>query len=104
MNACSTPCSGHGYKFASVIGEIMADLGERGETRWDISLFRADRFGVSTSQMWRQRDQPVRFVAGPGQANVTHGGAMRAAGALQPDPRDTANPHYWQRNAVAPFW
>ena len=102
----ASPCSGHGYKFASVIGEIMADLGERGETRWDISLFRADRFGVATSQMWRQRDQPARFVAGPGHANVTHGGAARASGTglAQPDERDTTHPHYWQRNAVAPFW
>src|SRR6266508_1550188 len=29
----TSPCSGHGFKFASVIGEIMADLAERGETR-----------------------------------------------------------------------
>ena len=37
--------SGHGFKFASVIGEIMADLAQRGETGHDISLFRLDRFG-----------------------------------------------------------
>ncbi|PKB72129.1 MAG: N-methyltryptophan oxidase [SAR202 cluster bacterium Io17-Chloro-G6] len=37
--------SGHGFKFASVIGEIMADLAQRGETSHDISLFRLDRFG-----------------------------------------------------------
>ena len=36
--------SGHGFKFASVIGEIMADLAERGETRHNIDLFRLDRF------------------------------------------------------------
>ncbi len=36
--------SGHGFKFASVIGEIMADLAEKGETDHDISLFRLDRF------------------------------------------------------------
>jgi sarcosine oxidase len=36
--------SGHGYKFASVIGEIMADLAQRGETRHDIELFRLQRF------------------------------------------------------------
>ncbi len=36
--------SGHGFKFASVIGEIMADLAQHGETRHDISLFRLDRF------------------------------------------------------------
>lgn len=35
--------SGHGYKFASVIGEIMADLAEHRQTRHDISLFRLQR-------------------------------------------------------------
>ncbi len=36
--------SGHGYKFASVVGEILADLAVEGETRHDIGLFRLDRF------------------------------------------------------------
>jgi sarcosine oxidase len=36
--------SGHGFKFCSVVGEIMADLAVSGDTRWDISLFRLDRF------------------------------------------------------------
>jgi sarcosine oxidase len=36
--------SGHGYKFASVMGEILADLATDGETRHDIGLFRLDRF------------------------------------------------------------
>ncbi len=39
--------SGHGFKFSSVIGEIMADLAERGETRHDIGLFRPDRFAAT---------------------------------------------------------
>jgi sarcosine oxidase len=39
----ASPCSGHGFKFASVIGEILADLAQRGETRHEISLFRLDR-------------------------------------------------------------
>jgi sarcosine oxidase len=39
----ASPCSGHGFKFASVVGEIMADLAEKGLTRHDISLFRLDR-------------------------------------------------------------
>jgi len=37
--------SGHGYKFCSVIGEILADLAIDGATRHDIGLFRLDRFG-----------------------------------------------------------
>jgi sarcosine oxidase len=36
--------SGHGYKFCSVVGEIMADLATDGATRHDIGLFRLDRF------------------------------------------------------------
>jgi sarcosine oxidase len=36
-------CSGHGFKFASVMGEIMADLATQGTTRHDISLFRLAR-------------------------------------------------------------
>ena len=36
--------SGHGYKFCSVIGEIMADLVQRGETGHDIEFFRLQRF------------------------------------------------------------
>jgi sarcosine oxidase len=40
-----SPCSGHGFKFASVVGEILADLAVGGSTRHPISLFRLDRFG-----------------------------------------------------------
>jgi sarcosine oxidase len=36
--------SGHGFKFCSVVGEIIADLAVDEDTRWDISLFRLDRF------------------------------------------------------------
>ncbi|MGL4286063.1 MAG: N-methyl-L-tryptophan oxidase [Phreatobacter sp.] len=40
----ASPCSGHGFKFASVMGEILADLATTGSTRHDLSLFRLDRF------------------------------------------------------------
>jgi sarcosine oxidase len=39
-------CSGHGFKFCSVIGEIVADLVTRDETTQDISLFKLDRFAT----------------------------------------------------------
>jgi glycine/D-amino acid oxidase-like deaminating enzyme len=39
---CS-PCSGHGFKFATVVGEIMADLAERGATPHPIGPFRIAR-------------------------------------------------------------
>jgi sarcosine oxidase len=53
----ASPCSGHGFKFVSVLGEIMADLAERGETRHDISLFRFNRF--------HQQSHPVYPVRTP---------------------------------------
>ncbi len=40
----ASPCSGHGFKFAPVIGEILADLAIDGATRHDISRFRLGRF------------------------------------------------------------
>jgi sarcosine oxidase len=36
--------SGHGFKFASVLGEILADLSLEIRTPWDINFLRADRF------------------------------------------------------------
>jgi len=36
--------SGHGYKFCSVVGEIMADLAETGETQHDIGFLGLKRF------------------------------------------------------------
>jgi sarcosine oxidase len=40
----ASPCSGHGFKFAPVIGEILADLVEGQRSRHDISRFQIDRF------------------------------------------------------------
>jgi sarcosine oxidase len=42
-----SPCSGHGFKFCSVIGEVCADLVVNGQTDHDIALFRLDRFSLS---------------------------------------------------------
>jgi sarcosine oxidase len=40
----ASPCSGHGFKFAPVIGEILADLAVSGSTSHDISRFGLTRF------------------------------------------------------------
>lgn len=40
----SSACSGHGFKFASAIGEIQADLAAEGKSRFDLSPFRVSRF------------------------------------------------------------
>jgi sarcosine oxidase len=39
--------SGHGYKFAPIVGSIMADLVERGTTGNDIDMFRVNRFRLN---------------------------------------------------------
>jgi sarcosine oxidase len=41
----ASPCSGHGFKFAPVIGEILADLATMGTTSHDIARFSLGRFG-----------------------------------------------------------
>ncbi len=41
----ASPCSGHGFKFASVVGDVLADLAVKGESDLDLSLFRFGRFG-----------------------------------------------------------
>lgn len=43
----SSPCSGHGFKFASAIGEIQADLLMNGKTEFDLSPFRIGRWAAS---------------------------------------------------------
>jgi len=41
----ASPCSGHGYKFCSVVGEVLADLAcGDGATRHDIGFLRLARF------------------------------------------------------------
>ncbi|GAC1657562.1 MAG: N-methyl-L-tryptophan oxidase [Candidatus Dormibacteraceae bacterium] len=38
--------SGHGFKFCSVVGEILAELATRGTTRHDVNLFKVGRFAT----------------------------------------------------------
>jgi sarcosine oxidase len=38
--------SGHGFKFAAVVGEILADLADNGRTQLPISMFCIKRFGT----------------------------------------------------------
>ncbi len=45
--AFASACSGHGFKFAPVVGEILADLVLDRATTWPIDAFRADRFGAA---------------------------------------------------------
>jgi sarcosine oxidase len=67
----ASPCSGHGYKFASVIGEIMADLADTGMTRHDISLFRLDRLTNPLSRTLDQSHPPA--TSNGHESNGTNG-------------------------------
>jgi sarcosine oxidase len=42
--------SGHGFKFCSVIGEIMADLATRGRSDYDLTPFRIERLFVHSER------------------------------------------------------
>jgi sarcosine oxidase len=113
----ASPCSGHGYKFASVIGEVLAEMADLGYTRWDINLFRADRFGVGTSALYRDRGPAPRVAIGnrhhdPFGSNraARRGGHARGAtpdraqGHGEGYGADTRDPRHWTRGAVSPFW
>ncbi len=48
----ASTCSGHGFKFASIMGELLADLSMTGKTAADLSLFTLERHhaGARASQ------------------------------------------------------
>jgi sarcosine oxidase len=56
-----SPCSGHGFKFAPLIGEIAADLALRGGTDYSIDMFAPNRFAPS-----RASDHVSTFGGGRG--------------------------------------
>jgi sarcosine oxidase len=41
----ASPCSGHGFKFATAVGEVLADLATDRPPALDLSPFRIERFG-----------------------------------------------------------
>lgn len=41
----ASPCSGHGFKFSTLIGSMLVNMALHGQTDEDISLFSAQRFG-----------------------------------------------------------
>ena len=48
----ASPCSGHGFKFASVIGEILADLAIEGGTELPIELFSFEALAKRQTDGW----------------------------------------------------
>jgi sarcosine oxidase len=47
--AYASACSGHGFKFAPIVGEILADLATTGSTTYSIDQFRASRFASASA-------------------------------------------------------
>jgi sarcosine oxidase len=45
----ASPCSGHGFKFGSVFGEVLADLAMEREPAFDLSMFALSRFKGSNN-------------------------------------------------------
>ncbi len=107
--AFTSPCSGHGFKFASVLGEIMADLAERGETRHNIELFRMERFegrprAGSLRRPLRQSGQLAARRSYRLPRQVRRVGDHRARTALY-EPRDTYSVVAEEaEDTIRPFW
>ena len=114
--------SGHGYKFASVIGEIMADLAERGQSRHDIDLFRLERLtghvtghrspSHRSSKPYRLHTQR-RGVFQPDFGARNSSPHQRPRYVVQQPGRhhqdaayfaDSTDPRYWERDSIKPFW
>jgi sarcosine oxidase len=47
----ASPCSGHGFKFSSAIGEVLADLLWTGQSRFDLKLFQLKRLQATTVEL-----------------------------------------------------
>jgi sarcosine oxidase len=118
--------SGHGYKFASVIGEVMADLAERRESRHNITLFNVARLTGKVSELYqnmpgmRVSAKPVRYAHLGQHPNSRRQGSRlgsRAARRVIPSQRipsqhglqgdsylETNDPRYWEKEDIKPFW
>jgi sarcosine oxidase len=46
----ASPCSGHGFKFASALGEVLADLATGRKPAFDLELFRLGRLKARAQQ------------------------------------------------------
>jgi sarcosine oxidase len=119
----ASACSGHGFKFGSVIGEILADLAERGQSRHNIELFRLDRFTGRPAERPRpgqatvatRSRPPLPGPAGDRPLDSRHGPRVAAARFAAERPY-RGSPDGWSDNertstvteegldALRPFW
>ncbi len=115
--------TGHGYKFASVVGEIMADLAQRQESRHNISLFNVARLTGQVSNLYknlpgmrvsagkRVSPQPRGRIARPnrstprGTRRIPSKLGISSPGQIHQDyNHDSSDPRYWEKEDVKPFW
>jgi sarcosine oxidase len=101
--------SGHGFKFASVIGEIMADLAERGETRHNTDLFRLERLTGQTTRP-AGHFHPGQRPARQARSSMSHQSRLSQHGTHEPQ-RMGPNGFYGysvlaedEAGAIKPFW
>jgi sarcosine oxidase len=92
----ASACSGHGFKFASVIGEVLADLAMHRQTRHQIDLFSHERF--RSSAPLGTGDTAVRRHArrAPGEvtaARPLHARPAAAVGGIDRDDRVGTHPY-----------
>lgn len=114
--------SGHGYKFASVIGEIMADLAQRQQTRHDVSMFaltrltgqisdlHANKLGIAPEALRRglRRINPAvprvarqrNTISRPDRSRRP----VRSTDHQQHGWLDSTDPRYWDDESTKPFW
>jgi hypothetical protein len=80
----ASACSGHGFKFASVIGEVLADLAIHRQTRHGIDLFSHERFtgnGIAGETAVRRHARAGRGAVMPGAGESRTAGERRGHGA-----------------------
>ena len=70
----ASPCSGHGFKFASAVGPVLADLATGTTPRFDLAPFAIDRFAATLDPVPRCGTRPGgRGVSIPIGLNVAIG-------------------------------
>ncbi len=57
----ASPCSGHGFKFATALGEAIADLVQDLDPRVSLAPFGLDRFAAPPKSLTRIRTGAARF-------------------------------------------
>ncbi len=103
----ASACSGHGFKFASVIGEILADLAIHRQTRHGIDLFSHERFlgnGIAGETAVRRHARAGRGAVMPGAEESRTAGERRGPWHAARCARGTARARHAQaRHRSAPL-